>query len=181
MDWGASLNGNNQLVFTSSDGLGFTSGSVKGNKGDKGDTGNTRNTGNTGSSGSTGATGSTGAIGATGAIGRGLTTPSYISSTGILTLNFSDGLNPFSTTDIRGGVGATGSIGATGATGSIGATGTNGATGATGLKGDKGDIGNTGATGATGEIPNVESYRLISDSYTILQNDIQILNTSNHV
>jgi len=63
---GISLNGNNQLVFTSSDGLGFTSGSVKGNKGDKRDTGNTGNTGNTGATGSTGVTGNIGATGANG-------------------------------------------------------------------------------------------------------------------
>jgi len=66
------------------------------------------NTGNTGGIGPKGNTGNTGNTGGQGIVGRGLTNPSYNATTGILTLNFTDAINSFNTTDIRGAQGIAG-------------------------------------------------------------------------
>lgn len=173
---GGSYNASTGVVtFTSDDGLGFSTGDLRGADGSDGATGPE------GPQGATGATGAAGADGSDGADGLGWTGGSYNSGTGIVTFASDDGLG-FSTGDLRGADGADGSDGATGpqgdpgtdglgwtggsysagtgvvtftsddglgfSTGDLrGADGADGATGATGATGPQGETGAAGADG----------------------------------
>jgi hypothetical protein len=85
-----------------------------------------------------GANGTNGTAGADGTDGVGISSSSYNSSTGILTLNFSDSTS-FQTGDLRGSAGATGSPGAAGTNATV-AVGTV----TTGLAGSSASITNVG-------------------------------------
>jgi len=104
----------------------FSTGNIRGAQGIQGIQGNT---------GGQGIQGNTGSQGIQGTAGRGLTTPSYNASTGILTLNFTDTLNPFSTGNIRGAQGIQGNTGGQGIQGNTGSQGIQGNTGSQGIQG----------------------------------------------
>lgn len=103
-----------------------------------------------------GADGTNGTAGADGTDGVGISSSSYNSSTGILTLNFSDSTS-FQTGDLRG------SAGAAGATGSPGAAGSN-ATVAVGTV-------TTGLAGSSASITNVGTASNAIFNFTIPRGD----------
>jgi hypothetical protein len=99
---------NGTVTFTSDDGLGFTTGDLRG------------------AAGADGAQGPAGADGADGADGAGFTGGSYDAANGTVTFTSDDGLG-FTTGDLRGAAGADGADGADGAQGPAGADGADGA------------------------------------------------------
>lgn len=78
-----------------------------------------------------------------GSNGKGITSTSYDSGTGVLTITFTDS-SVYQTGDIRGATGPQGQTGAQGAQGIQGPQGTTGATGATGAAGTPGADGDDG-------------------------------------
>ena len=99
---GGSYNSSTGVVtFTSDDGLGFSTGDLRG------------------ADGSNGTNGTNGTNGSDGADGSGFTGGSYNSSTGVVTFTSNDGLG-FSTGDLRGADGADGSDGTNGQDGADG-------------------------------------------------------------
>lgn len=154
-----------------------------------------------------GATGSTGATGATGATGNGIASSSYNSSTGILTITYTDG-STYATSDLRGSTGATGATGAAGSVwynGSGAPSSGQGANGdyylntangdvyvkssgswvySTNIKGATGSTGATGAAGASGVVPIATAGATVnaqtgtySPTITLATNTVVILNS----
>ena len=132
------------VEFTSDDGLGFTTGDLRGADGADGAQG---------PEGPQGPAGSDGADGADGADGQGWTAGYYTPETGIVTFDSDDGLG-FSTTDLRGADGAQGPEGPEGPQGPEGPVGPEGPEGPAGIQGPEGptatsaDAGNTVTLGS---------------------------------
>ena len=99
--------GTGVVTFTSDDGLGFSTGDLRGADGADGADG---------SDGTNGTNGADGTNGDDGADGTGFTGGSYNAATGVVTFTSNDGLG-FSTGDLRGADGADGADGANGADG----------------------------------------------------------------
>ena len=94
---------------------------------------------------------STGPQGPAGIDGRGISSVTE-NNDGTFTLNFTDGLNPFTTIDLTGPQGNIGPIGPQGPVGPDGPQGEAGPAGDKGDKGDQGDIGPEGPEGPIGPI-----------------------------
>lgn len=107
------------VTFTSNDGLGFSTTSLKGTNGVDGIDGTN------GIDGNDGAPGPKGDPGNDGTDGLGWTGGAYNPATGVVTFTSDDGLG-FSTTDLRGQTGSAGSIGPAGADGIDGNDGADG-------------------------------------------------------
>lgn len=135
---GGSYNASNGVVsFTSDDGLGFTTGDLRGTDGKDGTNGEDGQS-------------------ITGPAGPGWTGGTYDANTGVVTFTSNDGLG-FSTTDLRGEQGIQGPAGEKGDTGPQGEKGDTGADSTVqGPQGEQGPPGPEGPKGADSTVPGPE-------------------------